>query len=86
MRKGALLLLGVLAGGAVPPPGATSCSGCHGLAGSIPPIAGRPEPDLAAAMLAFRDGSRPATIMDRLMKGFSPDEIRALAAWLAAQR
>ncbi len=76
-----LPLLGLLAGAAGPPPGAMSCTGCHGGAGVIPPIAGRPAPDLVAAMLAFRDGSRPSTVMDRLMKGFSPAEIQALAQW-----
>ena len=80
MSKGGLLLLALLAGAAAPP-GASSCSGCHGGAGSIPPIAGRPAADLATAMLGFRDGTRPATVMDRLMKGFSPTEIQALAVW-----
>lgn len=91
MSRRALPLLALLAGAAAPPPvppppGATSCSGCHGGAGSIPAIAGRPAPALAAAMLAFRGGSRPATIMDRLMKGFSPAEIQALAGWLEGQK
>lgn len=80
IRTGALLVAAALLAGAGPP-GASSCTGCHGGSAGLPSIAGRPAPDLAAAMLAFRDGSRPATLMDRLMKGFSPEEIQALAAY-----
>jgi len=36
-------------------------------------------------MLAFRSGERPATVMGRIAKGFSDDEIRAIAAWVARQ-
>ena len=38
-----------------------------------------------AAILAFRSGERPSTVMGRIAKGFSDDEIRAIALWLAAQ-
>ena len=37
-------------------------------------------------MKAFRAGERPATVMDRIAKGFSDDEMRAIAAWYAAQK
>lgn len=47
-------------------------------------LAGRT--DITEAMLAFKSGGRPATIMDRIAKGFSDDETRALAAWYAAQK
>jgi sulfide dehydrogenase cytochrome subunit len=70
----------------VAPPGAASCSGCHGLSPGAsvgPPIAGMPERDIADAMAAFRAGQRPATVMDRIAKGFDPAETQAIAAWLA---
>ncbi|MCX7383683.1 MAG: c-type cytochrome [Alphaproteobacteria bacterium] len=81
-----LLLAAPLLVAAGPPPGASACSGCHGaaVAGGIPPIAGRPAADLAAILHAFRDGSRKATLMDRLMKGFSDAEINAIAAYWAS--
>ena len=41
---------------------------------------------IADAMRAYRAGRRPATVMDRIAKGFSDDEIKAIAAWFAAQR
>jgi cytochrome c553 len=37
-------------------------------------------------MAAFRAGERPATIMTRIARGFSPDETRAIAEWLERQR
>ncbi len=37
-------------------------------------------------MIAFKAGQRPGTIMDRIAKGFSDDEIRAIAAWYETQK
>jgi cytochrome c553 len=71
------------------PPGASSCSGCHASGSSVetpvPRLAGRPAAEIAAAMQAFRAGSRPATVMDRIAKGFTEAEIAAIAAWYAAR-
>jgi cytochrome c553 len=36
-------------------------------------------------MQDFRAGKREATIMNRIAKGFSDEETRAIAVWLAAQ-
>ena len=84
----ATLLLGAAASAAAPP-GASSCSGCHpGSAGAdtpVPPILGRDPAEIVAAVQAFRSGERPSTVMGRIAKGFSDDEIRAIAAWLATQ-
>jgi sulfide dehydrogenase cytochrome subunit len=71
------------------PPGAAACSGCHAparLGSPVVAIDGRPAPEIVQAMQEFRSGQRPATVMDRIAKGFSDDETRAIAAWLAAQR
>ena len=51
----------------------------------MPPLRGRKAEEIVTAMAEFRSGSRPATVMDRIVKGFSDDEIRAIAAWLAEQ-
>ena len=84
-----LVLLTAAASAAELPPGATSCSGCHPPTASaetkVPPIRGRNPAEIVAAMEAFRSGERPSTVMGRIAKGFSDDEIRAVAAWLAAQ-
>ena len=71
------------------PPGAASCSGCHAATNvdtPVPRLAGQDATAMVAAMQAFRSGQRPATVMDRIAKGFSDDEIRAIAAWFGAQR
>jgi cytochrome c553 len=70
------------------PPGAASCSGCHSTAAasSIPPLHGRDAGDIVRAMAGFRDGSLPATVMNRIAKGFTDEESRMIAAWLAAQK
>ncbi len=72
------------------PPGAASCSGCHPATAKVEtPVArlvGQDPAAIVAAMQAFRTGRRPATVMDRIAKGFSDDEVRAIAAWYAAQR
>lgn len=73
-----------------PPPGASSCSGCHAVNASVetpvPPIRGRTAEEIIAAMVAFRAGKQPATVMDRIAKGFTDDELRPIAAWLAQQK
>jgi cytochrome subunit of sulfide dehydrogenase len=73
-----------------PPPGAASCSGCHtsgaAAASSVTRLYGRDAGEIMTAMTGFRDGSLPATVMIRIAKGFSDDESRAIAAWLAAQK
>jgi sulfide dehydrogenase cytochrome subunit len=72
------------------PPGASSCSGCHpatrGVDTTVPRLNGRDAAEVAAAMQAFRAGQRPATVMDRIAKGFTDDEVKAIAAWYAAQK
>jgi len=72
------------------PPGATACSGCHALSAAaetpVPKIRGRPAAETIAAMADFRSGKKPSTVMDRIAKGFTEDETKAIAAWLAAQR
>jgi cytochrome c553 len=72
------------------PPGAASCSGCHpakaGVSSAVPRLNGRDPAQIVTAMQEFRTGGRPATVMDRIAKGFSDDEIKAIAAWYAAQK
>jgi sulfide dehydrogenase cytochrome subunit len=81
---GAAALLGTVA--AAPPPGASSCSGCHGAVAPPMVLTGRDPTEIVADLDAFRSGTRPATVMDRIAKGFSHDESVAIATWLAAQK
>lgn len=94
IRAAAILGLAVLATGAgaaeIAPPGAASCSGCHALRPGpdelLPRITGRPADEIVAAMAAFRSGERDATVMNRIAKGFSDEESRAVADWLGRIR
>ena len=75
---------------AEPPPGAAACSGCHTTSARIetpvPRLVGRNAAELVAMMQEFRSGQRPGTVMDRIARGFSDDETRAIAAWYAEQK
>lgn len=72
------------------PPGAAACSGCHATNTAaetpVPKIHGRNAAETVAAMAEFRTGAKPSTVMGRIAKGFTDDETKALAAWLAAQK
>lgn len=86
----AMLLAGSTAFAADAPPGAAGCSGCHAsnprVETPVPPLNGRPAADIANEMAAFRTGTRKGTIMDRIAKGFSDEEIQAIATWYASQK
>ena len=75
---------------AEPPAGAVSCSGCHPtstkVSSPVPRLAGQDRASIVRAMQDFRSGQRAGTVMDRIAKGFTDDEIQALAAWFAAQK
>jgi cytochrome subunit of sulfide dehydrogenase len=47
----------------------------------VPRLVGLDAAAMVAAMHAFRGGTRPATVMDRIAKGFNDDEIKAIATW-----
>ena len=86
----ALLALTGAASAADLPAGAAACSGCHparaGVDTTVPRLIGRDAAQIVAAMADFRAGKRPTTIMDRIAKGFTDDEVKAIAAWFAAQK
>ena len=74
----------LLGAAAPPPPGAANCSGCHG-PGNLP-INGMDAGALEAAMVRYQAGELAWTSMGRLMRGLAPDQVRAIAAWVSAQR
>jgi cytochrome c553 len=75
---------------AEPPAGAAACSGCHSTSvrvnSPVPRLTGLDQAAIVKAMQAFRSGQRIATVMDRIAKGFTDDEIQAIAAWYASQK
>ncbi|MBN2646228.1 MAG: c-type cytochrome [Thiotrichales bacterium] len=69
---------------------AWQCAPCHGVNGqefseAMPPLAGMPVKQFMDAMLAYREGTRPAVIMDRVARGFTDEELNAMAQWFAKQ-
>lgn len=67
---------------AASPPGADSCLGCHSIAADgnpVPPLGSFTADQIVTAMQAFRSGDRQATVMNRIAKGFSDEEIKAIA-------
>lgn len=66
---------------------AGTCYSCHGTggisAGAMPSINGKPAKLLELDLKAFRDGTKESTVMQRIAKGFSDDEIKAISKYLA---
>lgn len=71
---------------------AANCAQCHGTDGhaapgsALPSIAGMPRDYLVTQLKAFKAGTRPATIMQQLARGYSDAQIEQLAAYFAAQK
>jgi sulfide dehydrogenase cytochrome subunit len=78
------------ASAAEPPIGVFGCTGCHAASAKVetpvPRLTGRPAAETVKAMQEFRGGQRPGTVMDRIAKGFSDEEVQAIAAWYAEQK
>lgn len=67
---------------------AATCAACHGTEGrlntEIPAIAGKPEQVLSIMLVAFRNDQMPnATVMPRLTKGFTEEELQAIARYFS---
>jgi cytochrome subunit of sulfide dehydrogenase len=71
---------------------AATCANCHGTNGkavegsSVGSLAGLDKAYTVAQMTAFKTGTRPATVMHQLSKGYSDAQIEALATYFAAQK
>lgn len=67
---------------------AATCANCHGTngiaKGEMKTLAGRPAAELVQMMNEFRNGSRPATIMHQISKGYTDEQIRLVANYFAA--
>jgi sulfide dehydrogenase cytochrome subunit len=67
---------------------ANSCNNCHGVNGvsvgqSMPSIGGLPEAYLKNVMMQWKSGERYSATMGRLIKGYTEEEISALAAYFS---
>lgn len=71
---------------------AATCANCHGTNGhtasgsAVPGLAGMPREYMLRQLAAFRDGSRPATVMHQIAKGYSQAQLDQIAGYFAAQK
>lgn len=71
---------------------AATCANCHGTNGkaqdgsAVVSLAGLPKDYIVAQMKAFKAGTRPATVMHQLAKGYSDAQIEQIAGYFAAQK
>ena len=68
---------------------AANCANCHGTRGAskgaMPSLGGQKKEEIATKMRAFRDGTRPATLMHQIAKGYTDAQIDAIADHFARQ-
>src|SRR6516165_169446 len=66
---------------------AAACASCHGSNGTagIPSLAGKDPKEILRIMLDFRSGKRQATVMHQLARGYTDEQVKAIAAYFAAQ-
>jgi sulfide dehydrogenase cytochrome subunit len=89
-----LAILGLAVAGAAHAGGieglARTCNNCHGVdgvsaGGTMPSIGGQPEQFLNKVMLEWKRGERAAATMNRLIRGYSDEQIAALAKYYAGK-
>jgi cytochrome c553 len=68
---------------------AATCANCHGTNGAargdMKPLAGVSAGKIIAMLADFKSGAQPATIMHQIAKGYTDDQIKLIAAHMAAQ-
>ncbi len=71
---------------------AATCANCHGTDGKaaegsqVVSLAGLDKNYLVTQMKAFKAGTRPATVMHQISKGYSDTQIDTIATYFAAQK
>ena len=68
-----------------------ACAGCHGVKGSsvgpsMPSLAGQSKVFFVDAMKKFKSGERPGTVMSRLAKGYTDEQVMLMADYFAQQK
>lgn len=69
---------------------AASCANCHGTDGRAErgndALAGGDKDEMLKKLMDFKSGAKPATVMHQLSKGYTDEQLAAIAAWFAAQK
>ena len=68
------------------PTGANSQGPAGRAAGGIPPLAGLAQALFIERMNTFKSGTRPATVMHQIAKGYTDEQIAVLARYFAQQK
>jgi cytochrome c553 len=68
---------------------AATCANCHGTQGralgDMRPLAGLSADTIIAAVADYKSGAQPATVMHQIAKGYTDEQIKLIAGYLAAQ-
>ena len=68
---------------------ANTCFSCHGpgghSSGAMPALAGKDGEAIKFLMEGYRSGNLKGTVMNRIAKGYSSEEITALAGYFSSQ-
>ena len=71
---------------------AAMCANCHGTEGrtiegsAIPSLVGMPKEYQIMQMQAFKNGTRPATVMHQITKGLTDAQIETIAGYYATTK
>jgi cytochrome c553 len=69
---------------------AAACANCHGTDGRAEPgmaaLAGRDQAELQKILLEYKAGTRPATLMHQIAKGYTDEQLSQIAGYFAAQK
>jgi cytochrome subunit of sulfide dehydrogenase len=69
---------------------AATCANCHGTQGvsqgGTASLAGMAKETMISKMQEFKSGTRPASIMHQLSKGYSDEQVALIAGWFAEQK
>lgn len=71
---------------------AATCANCHGtdgravMGGVMAPLAGYDKATLLQRLSEYRAGTRPATIMHQITKGYTDAQLDLIAGYFAAQK
>jgi cytochrome c553 len=68
---------------------AATCANCHGTNGqargaTLAPLAGMPAETMLARLAEYRRGSRPGTVMPQIVKGYTEEQLRLVAAYFSS--
>lgn len=71
---------------------AATCANCHGTNGNavkasgLDSLAGIPKDKTLQKLADFKSGSKPASIMHQISKGYTDEQLDLIAAYFAAQK